>query len=320
VFTNQTTGDTPITYQWDFGDSSAINTTENPTHTYGAADTYTVVLTATNAFGSDSVMHQVVVGEPPAADFTSNSPQATGAPVQYTNGTTGDGTLSYAWNFGDGSGISTAVNPTHAYSAAATYTVILTATSEFGTDAISHPVEIGDPPAADFTSNSPVTVGTQAVFTNTTTGSDAISYEWDFGDGSSSTAENPVHDYVAPDIYTVVMTATSVFGIDATSHSFVVNEDTSGAPVAGFIFEGSGRVGDPIQFTSTSTGQAPLNHEWDFGDGNSSMEANPTHIYTGAGDYIVTLTVTNDIDSDETTDTVNIRYYLFVPLVIADDL
>jgi subtilisin family serine protease len=79
-------------------------------------------------------------------------------------------------------------------------------------------------PTAEFTSNSPITLGETAVFTNTSTGDEPLTFLWDFGDGITSTLESPTHEFAAAGTYTVTLTASSPYGEDTVTHEFVVNE------------------------------------------------------------------------------------------------
>jgi PKD repeat protein len=134
TFTNQSTGSEPLTYQWAFGDGETSQET-SPTHAYDAPADYLITLTVTNAWGEDTTTAEVHVGYPPAAAFSANptTPLA-GEEVWFTNESTGAEPLSYAWDFGDGSPISTKRDPEHIYSAPGNYTVTLTAINHWGLD------------------------------------------------------------------------------------------------------------------------------------------------------------------------------------------
>jgi len=154
-------------------------------------------------------------GSPPVTNFTGN-PTAGQAPltVAFTDTSSGSPT-SWSWTFGDG-GTSTAHNPSHVY-AVGTYTVSLTAANQYGSDGETKPNYItassgGVPPAADFVGSPlsgvpPLAVG----FTDMSTGS-PTSWSWTFGDGGTSTAQNPSHTYNATGQYTVALTATNQYG------------------------------------------------------------------------------------------------------------
>lgn len=139
TFTNLTTGVGPITYLWDFGDSTT-STSENPTHVYSTSGTYTVTLTATNAGGSGTKVKTNIINVSsaivPVASFTL-TPSVGDIPlsVAFTNTTSENAVFnpySWAWNFGD-TNTSTSKNPSpNTYSTKGTYTVSLTATNVAG--------------------------------------------------------------------------------------------------------------------------------------------------------------------------------------------
>ncbi|MEW6486270.1 MAG: PKD domain-containing protein, partial [Pseudomonadota bacterium] len=131
-----TSGGAPTSWSWTFGDGGT-STQQNPSHTYNDPGTYTVSLTATNAYGSDTETKvdyiTVQVPSAPTADFTA-SPTSGTAPlsVNFTDTSTGNPT-SWSWTFGDG-GTSTQQNPSHTYNDPGTYTVSLTAINAYGSD------------------------------------------------------------------------------------------------------------------------------------------------------------------------------------------
>ncbi|HKK20566.1 MAG TPA: S8 family serine peptidase [candidate division Zixibacteria bacterium] len=136
-FTDQSTN-SPTSWSWNFGDGGT-STAQNPSHTYSSAGTYTVSLTATNAYGSNSNTKTNYISvtnpqqNPPVANF-SGSPTSGTAPlaVSFTD-LSSNAPTSWSWSFGDG-GTSTAQNPSHTYSSAGTYTVSLTATNAYGSN------------------------------------------------------------------------------------------------------------------------------------------------------------------------------------------
>ncbi len=130
-FSNQSSGASP-TYEWNFGDGSPIDTSINPTHTYTTTGSYTIILSATNPYGLDTVTGTVEILLAPTAVFTTPSPLELGTPSLFTNTSTGDD-LNYHWDFGDGA-TSTVLTPTHTYTATGVYTVTLTVTNAVGSD------------------------------------------------------------------------------------------------------------------------------------------------------------------------------------------
>ena len=311
-FTDASTGSV-TSYSWNFGDGSG-SSSQNPSHTYTAAGSYTVTLMVTGPGGSDSATcgSCITVTDPvpdaPVADFNA-TPTSGEAPVtvDFTDASTGSVT-SYSWDFGDGSG-STSQNPSHTYTAAGSYTVTLTVTGPGGSDTATcgSCITVTDPPppppAAPVAGFSPDSSGGEAPvtvsFLNSSTG-DITDYSWDFGDGGGSLAQNPSHTYTVAGTYTVTLTVTGPGGSDtATCGScIVVTDPVPPAPVADFSPDSpGGEAPVTVSFMNMSTGDI-TSYSWDFGDGGGSTAQNPSHTYTTAGTYSVSLTVTGPGGSD----------------------
>ena len=148
-------------------------------------------------------------------------------------------------------------------------------------------------PVASFTST---TSDLMADFTDTSTDADGsiVSWAWDFGDGNSSTDQNPSNTYAANGTYTVSLTVTDDFGdSDTATADVTVSDGGNMPPVASFTSTTSGLTAD---FTDTSTDDDGFvaSWAWDFGDGNTSTDQNPSNTYAAAGTYTVSLTVTDD--------------------------
>ena len=310
-FTNTTAGQGPITHIWCFGDG-VTSTMESPTHTYSVPGTCTVVLTATNPAGNNVATDTVTVHGPPDAAFTTSSPDWLGQITFFTNTTTGQGSITYTWDFGDGI-TSTQESPTHTYANSGVRIVVLTATNPAGSDVATDTVTVYGPPTADFIAHPtqgirPLTVA----FTDTTTtippDDPTLIYLWRFGDGETSTLPNPTHTYTEAGVYTVTLTAGNAAGSDTVTrtHLITVNPvpvqaDFTAAPTSGVA---------PLMvvFTNTSTGDYTI-RQWDFGDGVTSALESPTHTYTAAGAYTVTLTVSGPGGTDTVTRTNYITVY-----------
>lgn len=133
----------------------------------------------------------------------------------------------------------------------------------------------------------------------TGSGVSPVSWNWDFGDGTTSTEQNPVHKYANAGYYTVTLTVTSSNGQTRTVR-FTQYIKAYNPPVSNFtvstIWGTAPTVAPPacnqIQFKDTSS-NVPTSWYWDFGDGTNSTEQNPTHVYATMGTYLVQLTVTN---------------------------
>ena len=152
-------------------------------------------------------------------------------------------------------------------------------------------VTVPAPPVADFTSSQ--LAGTLEMdFTDTSTGGAPDSWFWDFGDGQSSTTQNPSNTYANPGTYTVKLITTNDGGSTSKSIPVVVSSTVAGIPTASFTkTQTFGTL--KVNFTDTSS-QTPTSWHWDFGDGHTSSSQNPSHTYSAPGPYAVTLDATND--------------------------
>jgi PKD repeat protein len=157
-------------------------------------------------------------------------------------------------------------------------------------------IEVGSTPTADFTYS--IDESTVA-FTNVST--NASSYSWDFGDGKTSTDKNPSHYYSGAGEYTVKLTATNSTGSNISTQKVNVEKQVV-LPVAGFSYTVSDNA---AIFTNTSTNAT--SYTWDFGDGNTSMEENPIHVYSSYDTYTVVLTAINSDGTNKYTKSVVIR-------------
>ena len=168
-------------------------------------------------FGNGSAAEQVPLVAGFTADTTSGSAPL---PVQFTDTSTG-GATSWFWNFGDG-GNSTDQNPIHVYISPGTYTVTLAASNAHGNDTETRPgyITVAAPLIADFTAN--VTTGPAPLtvqFTDFSSGDGITSWSWDFGDGSTSSVQNPVHTYGTDGTYNVSLTVENAHGSDTVTKS-----------------------------------------------------------------------------------------------------
>jgi len=212
---------------------------------------------------------------------------------------------TYSWNFGDGASGS-GRTASHAFNSPGTYIVTLTIADQYNrTASMSQTIDVAGgaaPTAAFVTSPTSPRVGENVNFNAATsrpaTGRTIRSYDWDFGDGAQKTTTTPVtaHDYQSAGAFTVTLVVTDDVGREAVATATVTVEGDS--PTADFTFSQlPPTASHTIQFNSSAssavTGRTITSYFWDFGDGLTSTLASPTHPYSGAASFNVTLTITD---------------------------
>jgi len=298
------------TLTWDFGDgnTTVINYPSSPNvqHVYATAGTYSakVTLVTSNSCVA-SISHDVTVTSGPIADFSHSADLCLGQPVQFTDESSRNGSgpiTMWQWNFDDpASGTNNTSyqpNPTHIFAAYGTHSVTLTITnSNSCQNTKTNTVEIFALPVADFSADT-VCQRASTTFTDlSTANATAITWDWDFGDGSfHSVVKDPSHTYASGGTYTVKLTVTNSYGC---SQSVIKPVQVVLPPTANFITSSLNCSGSPVQFTDQSTvSQGYINKwTWDFGDGTTPVSItypgapNVIHTYAAAGTYNATLIV-----------------------------
>ncbi|TAJ45304.1 hypothetical protein CUJ86_00725 [Methanofollis fontis] len=170
-----------------------------------------------------------------------------------------------------------------------------------------HQIQVRTPgaPVADFNMTPTTGFAPLAVtFADESTGN-INTWAWEFGDGTTSTVQNPpTHTYAAPGTYLVNLTVTGFGGSDTTQQTLVVT-----SPVPAAVFTATPTTGTApltVTFTDLSTGNITA-WAWDFGDGATSIEQNPTHVYVNAGTYVANLTVTGPLGNDSAVATITVN-------------
>jgi PKD repeat protein len=272
------------TYAWSFGDGST-SASQNPTHTYTASGTYSVTLSITTSNDCNSLITKITTVDPqPIANFSVTT-VCLGNTTLFTDQSNG-GATQWSWNFGDGN-TSTQQSPSHTYTTAGTFTATLTSTGPgLGCNSsISHIVTLYPQPVANFNVTT-VCLGNVTQFTDQSTGG-ATLWSWNLGDGNSSTQQNPINTYTSSGTYTVTMNASAIGGCNSNSTKLVT---VYPQPIANFSAS-SVCFGIPTTFTNLSTGGG-TQWSWNFGDGNTSTQQNPSNTYTTSGIYTTSLTAT----------------------------
>ncbi len=312
-FNDNSTG-TGLSYAWDF-DNGQNSTLQNPVITFGGSGTYNISLTVTDGTNSDTHNETIVIYEKPNASFALSSAGSGCVPLDasFTDlSTQGDATITtWQWVFGDGNA---GASPIHQYINSGVFDVSLHITDGNGCvsdTTIAGLISVSTMPVisidADITQYCSVPVDIN--FTNNSTGSTTINdFAWTFGDGNSSTSENPTNQYTSLGVYDVSLTVTDVNGCsnDSVFANFInINSVTASFdinPVATIYCTGT-----PVQFTNTSG----INGNWLFGDGsglNNSGSSPVSHSYNNAGTYTVQLIAApGDICADTITQTIEVE-------------
>jgi len=195
---------------------------------------------------------------------------------------------AWHWDFGDGT-TSNEQSPTHIYNQTGAYNVALTVSNDLASDtAVQYRcVIVNTVPVANFTANAtagrtPFTVQ----FTDQSTGADG--YQWQFGDGTTSTEQNPGHTYTHPGTYTVteVVSGVNYGSVSMQKQGYITVTDP---PTVGFSANVTAGLSPlAVQFNESVNGSVQY-YYWQFGDGGTSFDRNPVHLYDTAGKYTVSL-------------------------------
>ena len=298
-FYDQSTGfGSSFTYAWDFGDGFT-SSQQHPRHQYQTNGTYNVGLTITTPGGCTSTYYDSL-----QVNNVQNECFATFNVVQdscnmfsfvnQSSAATGDSITGYYWDFGDGN-TSNLEHPQHTYSTDSTFLVQLTISTASGcvkNFQVSVTSTCSSPSCeADYT----YAINACSVsFTNSSFSTQQIiSFEWNFGDGNTSNQEHPVHTYSSSGFYQVVLKITTADS--CTSFHFeglAIQCNTNPTCEAGFSFTSSNCSTFTFMDTSLVDSNATVTYAWDFGDGNTSAQANPSHTFNNNGSYQVCLSIT----------------------------
>jgi PKD repeat protein len=271
--------------QWSNG-STSTNSTIVVTPGLGNT-TYTATI------GHCSTDYTVTVVPVPTPAFTYDNANCNKT-VNFTNDNV-EASVSYSWNFGDGSPIYNGTTATNHTYTNGTYTITLTATLPSGcTRQTTRTVTIADQPTASFTSSTSTSCTNGVFFTNTSTlgSGNSAAYLWNFGDVTTSTSENPTKTYASASSYNVSLTVTTgTTCISAVSQT--VNAPAGiAAATANFTAAVTTACGNKVTTNNLTTG-AGNQYLWNFDDGSTSNDFEPTHYYLNGGTRTISLTVIN---------------------------
>ncbi len=218
------------------------------------------------------------------------------------NNTTNTGAWTYLWDFGDGSTSTNGAVTSHTYATYGNYTITLTVTSNVCTQSQTQQVVIlAIPPIVDFSyvpssGCEPLTVQ----FTNLSQFADPLTYQWDFGDGGTSQATNPSYTYFNAGTYSVSLSASNINGQKITNTKSSIIQ-VYPKPIATFkITPTLIYIPGGILYTSNLSTNA-TGFYWDFGDGQTSTDFKPEHVYKKDGLFTITLAASNEFGCTDTT-------------------
>ncbi len=297
-------GNPPITYAWDFdGDGNVDSSLPEVMHTFSAGQ-YQVSVTVTDADGdtaSDQVTIDVAQDTEPVVTAQAD-PQSGLAPltVSFTCTATGINLpYRYSWDFGDGQ-VSTLQNPSYTYTRGGTFEATCKVTDADGDSAtgsvtIQVTEDLTPRVSASADPNSGLAPLDVQFSATVESGNPPFTYSWDFGDGSGTSSQaNPSYTYTAAGSYTATVTVTDSDGDTASAQVGVSVGDATTPAVSAAADPTNGPAPLRVSFTCTATGgNSPYGYHWNFGDGTSSEQQNPTHTYTAVGDYLATCIVTD---------------------------
>lgn len=308
------------TYNWHNFDGATVQsgTDAGPYQiSFPAAGNFNLQLQVTDdGCVSDITTQAVTVDAPPAVNVTvGKSPICAGESTTITYTGTASANAVAAWNFGGGTPQSGSDFGPYDVKYQNTGNVVLTVTDGVcTTTSAPATVTVIQMPIPAFTPD--ITEGcAPAIITFDNNSRNADTYQWTFGDGTTSVIEDPSHTYNNPGQYAVTLTATAQGQCVTT---ITKNALINIVPMPIALFKSSPLENTVVEFkyadfTFMNNSQDASSYEWDFGDGNTSTDMSPAHKYDVTGDFRVTLYVTNDIGC---TDSTSRAYYKVIPDLI----
>lgn len=314
----------PVTLSTNAGQlnssGNVIMTNANGTAEDLLTTTVTANVTALSGGVETSITVHVETNEGPTASFVySPTTPKVGEKVNFnaSGSSDPDGSIvSFQWDFGDGRSDS-GETVTHKYKNVGTFTVVLVVQDNSGNrGSTSQTVSVteGNSPTASFVYSPSNPAENETIYFNALQSEDPdgdiVSFDWDFGDGSTGIGETITHKYGSSGNYTVLLKVTDDDGnIDTATQTVSVGDNQS--PVAAFTYSPSSPSIDQDIYFNASDSSDPdgsiVDYEWNFGDGTSDSGVSVIHRYGSSGSYTVYLRVTdNSGNTDSITQTINV--------------
>lgn len=311
-------------YLWEFDDGISSEK-DSLTHAFATSGNYLVRLTVWDAeeeWNNDSINIKILDNRAPLPIARIKASETIGtAPfeVAFIGRNTNDNGFenTYLWNFNDGI-TSSLTNPKHVFAIPGTYDVQLTVTDIDNRLATANvaitvkppiihpsPQPIAKASASDYEGTLPLTV--QFEGSNTAVNGSESTYKWDFRDGSPiSTEQNPLHEFMTPGAYNVLLTVTDNEQVD--TDELIINVKPS-FPVAIASYDPTCSCSREFVYTDSKvdfigsgskSGVGIAKYSWNFGDGNTSTEADTDHTFVNTGTFMVELTITDSLKQTNT--------------------
>lgn len=302
-FTYTGTPNNPSSYFWDFGDGTT-STQQDPSHYYNGNGPWVAQLTITTSGGCTSTVMDTVWDSSGLcqASFTYNTfPSGV---VAFSYNGTNQNNQTYQWSFGDGSS-SNSPNPTHTYTSSGPYSVCVTITDTTNncTSTYCDSVVFGNTSSCQANFSVSVDSSLSGLYLITLTDQsvgNVLSYDW-WVDGASYSTQNVTHTYQGQGIIGVCLTIQTADS--CTSYlcdTLYLGTGNGNGNNCQASFQYSGNPSGDFQFYGSS-GVNSAFYYWDFGDGTTSTQQNPTHTYNGNGTYTVCLTVSDSANQCSST-------------------
>ena len=296
-------------FEWRIpGGSPSTSMDRDPEITFNAPGLYRISLVSSNAFGKDTLerIDYIEVLDIPTAKFTESQ---SGFTVEFMEDS--DYGKEFLWDFGDME-TSTSPNPVHVYANEGQYTVTLTVKNPCGENVITKELDITPKPNVEFMSDdAEVCSGTEIQFMDIS-GGDPTDWLWTFegGNPATSTDQNPLVEYNTPGVYDVTLEVTNQFG--TTKKVFDDYVTAYGTADANWDYRPQGIRAN---FKNLSTWYQVI--AWDFGDGTTSTEFEPSHLYRRPGTYDVDLMISNPCGTDHLEKKVKVKFQDLDVVIIA---
>ena len=307
-------------WYWTFGDGTTFVGDNETDHIYLTDGSFDVHLIVTSDKGcEEEITHQAIVYPLPNPSFTTNYICEGDNTAFYDNSNIVSGNIiAWNWDFGDGIGTANYNNPSYQYQNTGNYLVNLTLISDkLCENSTSNNITISPLPVVDIYTNEQSCVGEEIKFIDLTLvdGGYITAWNWNLGDGTTSDKQEVIHTYNNAGTYSVSLDVTSNLGCNI-SKTYPNIISVFNNPIAEFI--ASTQIPSIIN-PSVSFDDKSIDANiwmWDFGNGETTTEQNPTITFSDTGAYIVSLMVTNsDGCSDKFNKEIIVRpeFTIFIP-------